>query len=106
MSPRPAAPGGSTVLEPKTKQKTQQPPLYKVLLHNDHYTPMEFVVGILMDVFHKSEGDAIQVMLHAHHSGFAVAGVFAKEIAETKVEKVTQLAQKAQYPLLCTMEEA
>ena len=97
--------GGSDVaVETRTKQKTQKPRLYKVLLHNDNYTPMEFVVAILQTVFHKSESDAMAVMLHAHTTGYAVAGVFTFEIAEEKVEKVKQLAEEAQFPLLSTLE--
>jgi len=88
----------------KTKQRLQRPPLYKVLLHNDDFTPMEFVVAILQQVFQKSESDAMAVMLHAHTTGIAVAGVYAYEIAEAKVERVTALAKEAELPLLCTME--
>ncbi len=102
---RPDRQGESDVaVESKPKQKTQKPKLYKVLLHNDDYTPMEFVVAILQTVFHKSESDAMAVMLHAHTTGYAVAGVFTFEIAEEKVEKVAALADEAQFPLLCTME--
>jgi ATP-dependent Clp protease adaptor protein ClpS len=89
---------------PRTKKKVVKPPLYKVLLHNDDYTPMEFVVVILMQVFHKSESDATAIMLHAHTRGLVVAGVYAYEIAEEKVKKTTALAREASFPLLCTME--
>jgi ATP-dependent Clp protease adaptor protein ClpS len=109
MSPRKTpAPGeqGDTdvAVETKPKRKLQKPKLYKVLLHNDDYTPMEFVVAILRAVFHKSESDANAIMLHAHTSGYAVAGVFTFEIAEEKVAKVAALAEEAQFPLLCTLE--
>lgn len=88
----------------KSKPKLEKPKLYKVLLHNDNYTPMEFVVLILQQVFHKSEADAVAIMLHAHTHQYAVAGVFSFEIAETKVAETMALADKAQFPLLCTME--
>jgi ATP-dependent Clp protease adaptor protein ClpS len=106
---RPGKREGSDVVtrlrpETKTKQRLKRPPLYKVLLHNDDFTPMEFVVAILQQVFQKSESDAMAVMLHAHTTGMAVAGVFAYEIAEAKVEQVTALAKEAELPLLCTME--
>jgi ATP-dependent Clp protease adaptor protein ClpS len=89
----------------ESKQKVEKPPLYKVLLHNDNYTTMDFVVVILIRVFHHSEGDAIRIMLQVHNKGMGVAGVFTREIAETKVGHVTQLAQQHEFPLLCTMEE-
>jgi ATP-dependent Clp protease adaptor protein ClpS len=87
------------------KQKVEKPPLYKVLLHNDNYTTMDFVVVILISVFHHSEVDAIRIMLQVHNKGMGVAGVFTREIAETKVAQVTELAQHHEFPLLCTMEE-
>jgi ATP-dependent Clp protease adaptor protein ClpS len=104
--PRPRQGGGDAdvAIESKTKKKLQKPKLYKVLLHNDDYTPMQFVVAVLETVFHKSQSDAMSIMLHAHTSGFAVAGVYTFEIAEEKVAKVTSLAEEAQYPLLSTLE--
>jgi len=89
----------------ESKQKLQKPPLFKVLLHNDNYTTMDFVVFVLVQVFNRSETDAIQVMLHVHNRGVGVAGVFTHEIAETKVARVTALARENEYPLLCTLEE-
>jgi ATP-dependent Clp protease adaptor protein ClpS len=89
----------------ESKQKVEKPPLYKVLLHNDNYTTMDFVVVILISVFHHSEGDAIRIMLQVHNKGIGIAGVFTREIAETKVAHVTELAQQHEFPLLCTMEE-
>ncbi len=88
----------------ETQKKTKRPRLYKVLLHNDDYTTMEFVVAVLITVFNKSESDAVAIMLHIHTLGFGVAGLFPRDVAETKVNKVMSLAQQAQYPLLCTME--
>jgi len=95
---------GTDVLT-ENKQKLQKPPLYKVLLHNDNYTTMEFVVLVLMDVFHHSENEAIRIMLQVHNQGIGVAGVFTFEIAETKAAKVIMMAQENEYPLLCTLEE-
>jgi len=89
----------------ESRQKLQKPPLFKVLLHNDNYTTMDFVVFVLVQVFNRSETDAIQVMLHVHNRGVGVAGVFTHEIAETKVARVTALARENEYPLLCTLEE-
>lgn len=87
------------------KQKLQKPPLYKVLLHNDDFTTMDFVVYVLVQVFHKAEEEAIQIMLAVHHQGVGVAGVFTYEIAEAKVNQVHNLARAHEYPLLCTLEE-
>jgi ATP-dependent Clp protease adaptor protein ClpS len=87
------------------KHKLKKPPLFKVLLHNDDYTSMEFVVHVLKTVFHKSEPDAVRIMLAVHHQGVGVAGVYTYEIAETKVNTVAQLAKAHEFPLLCTLEE-
>jgi ATP-dependent Clp protease adaptor protein ClpS len=92
-------------VKPETKRKLKKPPLYKVLLHNDNYTTMDFVVFVLVDVFHHSKISAIRIMLQVHNQGVGVAGVYTREIAETKIAKVTQLAREFEYPLLCTMEE-
>ena len=86
------------------KQKVKEPPLYKVLLHNDDYTSMEFVVLLLEKVFSKSTPEATRIMLNVHQQGIGVAGVYPKEIAETKVAIVHDLAQKNEYPLRCSME--
>ncbi len=106
--PKKKSGGGSDVgvAEPKTraKPKLDRPKLYKCILHNDDYTPMEFVVVILREVFMKSEADAMAIMLHAHTHGFAVAGVYSFEIAETKVQQTMAHAEHAGFPLLCTME--
>jgi ATP-dependent Clp protease adaptor protein ClpS len=97
----------SQVLErTKTKKKLKRPPLYKVLFHNDDYTPMEFVVLVLMQIFGRSEVDATQIMLHVHNTGIGVAGLYPFAVAETKVSEVMAAAEKAQYPLLVTMEPA
>ena len=86
------------------KQKVKEPPLYKVLLHNDDYTSMEFVVLLLEKIFNKSTPEATRIMLNVHQQGIGVAGVYSKEIAETKVAIVHDLAQKNEYPLRCSME--
>lgn len=86
------------------KPKLKKPPLYKVLLLNDDYTPMEFVVVLLRSVFAMPEEQAAQVMMHVHQKGVGVCGVYTREIAETKVEMVMEFAQANQHPLQCTME--
>lgn len=91
-----------TLVVPKTKQK--KPKLYKVILLNDDYTPMEYVVRLLKEVFKKSESDAINIMLMVHKKGSGVCGVFTKEIAETKVFTVIRKAKSDQHPLKCIME--
>jgi len=90
----------------ETEREVKLPPMYKVLLHNDDYTTMEFVVQVLQSVFHKTAADATQIMLHIHRSGIGVAGVYTQEIAETKVSTVEAMARQHEYPLKCTMEEA
>jgi ATP-dependent Clp protease adaptor protein ClpS len=90
----------------ESEQAVERPPLYKVLLHNDDFTTMEFVVYILESVFHKGEADAVRIMLAVHHQGVGVAGVYTYEIAEAKVDKVAQLAKAHDFPLLCTLEAA
>lgn len=90
----------------KDRQQVQEPPLYKVLLHNDDYTTMEFVVLVLKTVFNKDPATAIQIMLNVHHQGIGIAGLYTREIAETKVAVVHELAQKNEHPLRCSMEKA
>ena len=95
---------GDVLTDVRSKQKLQRPKLYKVLLHNDDYSTMEFVVAILRSIFRLSEQDATTIMLHIHQRGVGIAGVFTFEVAETKVDEVTRAAEEAEYPLLCTME--
>ena len=90
----------------EARPKLKRPPLYKVLVLNDDYTPMEFVVYILEVFFGMNREKATQVMLHVHTRGVGVCGVYTHDIAETKVAQVTQCAQENQHPLKCTMEEA
>lgn len=97
--------GPDVITRTRSEQKTKQPPLYKVLLHNDDYTTMEFVIFVLMTVFHKDEAEAAQIMLHVHKKGIGVAGVCAKEIAETRVSQVHELAKEHEFPLRCSLEE-
>ncbi len=88
-----------------TKPKTKRPPLYKVLLLNDDYTPMEFVVHVLERFFGMTHAQAFEIMLTVHKKGVAVVGVFSHEIAETKVGQVMDFARRHQHPLQCTMEK-
>lgn len=99
--------GSSTKESVKTKvrEETRKPPMYRVLLHNDDYTTMEFVVQVLEQIFHRSGSDAVQIMLNVHQQGMGTAGVYSAEIAETKIDSVHSVAQKQGYPLKCTMEE-
>jgi ATP-dependent Clp protease adaptor protein ClpS len=89
----------------ESAEKVDQPPLYKVLLHNDDYTTMDFVVWVLQSIFGMPEEQAIQVMLNVHVQGVGVAGIYTYEIAEMKVEKTTAAAREQEFPLLCTMEQ-
>jgi ATP-dependent Clp protease adaptor protein ClpS len=91
------------VVEPKVR--TARPPFYKVLLLNDDFTPMDFVVLILKQVFHKPHEDAIRVMLEVHNSGAGTCGVFTRDVAETKVDQVVAIARKNEHPLQCVMEK-
>lgn len=94
-----------TGLITKTRPKTKKPSLYKVLLLNDDYTPMEFVVYVLERFFGKGHEDALRIMLHVHHKGVGICGVYTFEIAETKVAQVMDFARQNQHPLQCTMEK-
>lgn len=96
--------GVSVITERKVR--AERPSLYKVILHNDDYTPMDFVTDILERVFNKSHADATEIMLAIHYKGHAVCGVFPYEIAETKVAQVTEAAREQEYPLQCTLEKA
>jgi ATP-dependent Clp protease adaptor protein ClpS len=89
----------------QTKPKTQKPSMYRVLILNDDYTPMEFVVYVLEQFFNKSREDATRIMLHVHQHGVGVCGVFTYEVAETKVAQVVDTARRHQHPLQCTMEK-
>ncbi|MDF1721606.1 MAG: ATP-dependent Clp protease adapter ClpS [Minwuia sp.] len=90
----------------KTRPRTKQPSLWRVLMLNDDYTPMEFVVYVLQRYFNKDSDAATQIMLHVHQKGVGVCGVFPYEVAETKVTQVMNLAKDNQHPLQCTLEKA
>lgn len=96
--------GVVSVAEPRRAEKLKRPRRFKVLLHNDNYTTREFVVDVLVGVFRRSEADAVSIMLHVHHNGVGVAGVFTREVAETKIRKVEELAEEQEFPLRLTME--
>ena len=96
---------GDTGVVVETRAKTKRPPLYKVMLLNDDFTPMEFVVHVLERFFGMSHAQAFELMLTVHKKGVAVVGVFAFEIAETKVGQVMDFARRHQHPLQCTMEK-
>ncbi len=88
----------------RTETKTKRPSMYRVLILNDDFTPMEFVVLILEHFFNKTREEATKVMLHVHNTGVGVCGVFTYEVAETKVAQVMDLARRSEHPLQCTME--
>ena len=98
-----AKPKRSTKKAPQKKPPQPLPP-WKVLLHNDNYTTRDFVVAVLKEVFHKSESDAVQIMLHVHYNGIGVAGVYPYEVAETKIRLTEKLARENEFPLRLSME--
>lgn len=95
---------GAGVVTEQARPKLKPPPLYKVLLLNDDYTPMEFVVALLMRFFRMSQDKAEQIMIHIHTRGLGVCGVFPREIAEAKVRQIIDFARENEHPLQCTME--
>jgi ATP-dependent Clp protease adaptor protein ClpS len=97
--------GEGTAVISKTAPKTKRPNLYRVLLLNDDYTPMEFVIHVLEKFFNKGKEDATRIMLHVHNHGIGECGVFTYEVAETKVTQVMDFARKHQHPLQCIMEK-
>ena len=97
--------GGATGVVTEAKPKVAKPSLYRVLILNDDYTPMEFVVHVIMRFFQKSQDDATRIMLHVHNHGVGECGVFTYEVAETKVTQVMDFARKHQHPLQCVMEK-
>lgn len=97
--------GNQTGVVTKAAPKTKKPPMYKVLILNDDFTPMEFVVFVLERFFHKSRQEATRIMLHVHRKGIGICGVFTYEVAETKVTQVVDFARQNQHPLQCTMEK-
>lgn len=105
MANSPSSSSGSGLEVQESPPRLKRPPLYKVVLRNDDYTPMEFVVEVLQSIFRMDRSKATQIMLHVHTRGKGVAGVFAYEIAETKAAQVNEFSRKHQHPLLCTLEE-
>jgi len=91
--------------EAKTREEVKSPSLYKVLLLNDDYTTMDFVVQVLEEVFHKAPAEATQIMLHVHKKGIGLCGIYTRDIAETKVATVHELARGKGFPLMCMMEK-
>jgi ATP-dependent Clp protease adaptor protein ClpS len=96
---------GNSGVAIQTRTRTRKPSMYKVLMLNDDYTPMEFVVHVLERFFAKSREEATQIMLHVHRRGVGLCGVFTDEVAETKVNQVTEFARRNQHPLRCTLEK-
>jgi ATP-dependent Clp protease adaptor protein ClpS len=94
------------VTSTRTQRRLKTPRLYKVLLLNDDYTTMEFVVYVLQSIFRLPEAEAVRIMLHVHKNGMGVAGVYPRQIAETRVAQVETLARQHEYPLRCNLEEA
>lgn len=93
-----------TVTESRTEKKLAKPKLYRVLLHNDNYTTRDFVVAVLRQIFHRSETDAVRIMLHVHNNGLGVAGVYTHDVATTKIRLVEALARQQDFPLRLSME--
>ena len=92
--------------DPSTGVEVREPPLFEVIMHNDHYTTMDFVVSVLEGVFHKSPSEATQIMLAIHRHGAGRCGVYTREVAEMKVEHVHRLAREHEFPLRCSLQEA
>jgi ATP-dependent Clp protease adaptor protein ClpS len=99
-----ASASGRTKPATRSHEQTRQPPLFKVLMHNDDYTTMEFVVEVLQAVFHLPPTEANRIMLHIHFKGIGMCGVFPYEVAETKVARVHAMARGQGYPLRCTLD--
>lgn len=97
-------PGSWSDVQEKQREEVKEPDMYRVMLHNDDYTTMEFVVEVLMNVFHKPVFDATQIMMDVHKKGRGIVGTYTYDIAATKVGKVRKLAREREYPLKCTME--
>src|SRR5437868_6437847 len=96
----------NVITQSESKDELKEPSLYKVLLHNDNYTTMDFVIFVLITVFQRSVEDAQRLTLQVHTQGVAIGGIYPHEIAETKAAKVIQLARECEFPFLCTVEEA
>lgn len=99
-----SAPREFIATETRTEQRVQRPRMWRVLLHNDDYTTQEFVVWVLESIFHKPHAEAFAIMMSVHRSGVGVAGIFTRDVAETKVHAAQRLAEEHEFPLLVTME--
>ena len=105
MAMTPEGPGGLAAPDVGTEQEIREPKMYRVILHNDDYTTMDFVVEILISIFHKPAADATRIMIDVHKKGKGVCGVYPYDIAATRILRVHQLARKREFPLKCSMEE-
>ena len=94
----------NVITRTRPEEKVKRPRLYRVLMHNDDYTTRDFVIWVLQTIFRKSEADAVRIMLHVHQTGIGVAGLYTREVAETKVTKTERMAREHEYPLRLTME--
>ena len=103
MSDR-ALPQDSVLTESRNEQRVEHPRMWRVLLHNDDYTTQDFVVMVLETVFHKPRGEAFTIMMSVHRSGVGIAGIFTRDVAETKIRTTRQMAEEQEFPLLVTME--
>ena len=92
-------------IETTDRESLQEPPLFRVLLHNDDYTTMDFVIMILQTIFNKDTEEATRIMLDVHHQGVGIAGIYTREIGETKVATVRRIARRNQFPLKCSLEK-
>ncbi len=99
-------PGGLSQTDSEADQELREPKMYRVILHNDDYTTMDFVVEILISVFRKPAVEATRIMMDVHHKGKGVCGIYTYDIAATRAARVHQLAQKREFPLKCSLEEA
>ena len=104
MSSIGARPDESTLIEPESDQEVDRPRMWRVLLHNDDYTTQEFVVYVLETVFNKPQAEAFAIMMRVHQAGLGIAGIYTRDVAETKVKAARQLAEQNEFPLLVTME--
>ena len=104
VSSRGARPDESVLIEPHTDQRVEHPRLWRVLLHNDDYPGMDFVVWVLETIFHKDRAEAFDIMMSVHRTGMGIAGVYTHDVAETKVKTTRQAAEEHEFPLLVTME--
>jgi ATP-dependent Clp protease adaptor protein ClpS len=106
MAMTPGEPGGLAETGVGNEQEIREPKMYRVILHNDDYTTMDFVIEVLMSIFNKTVSDASRIMLDVHKKGKGICGVYTYDLAATRVARVHQLAHKREFPLKCSLEEA